>query len=141
MHYRLSLSWVMVLYTEVFHLPIPVFLGFPSGSAGKESACNAGDLGLIPGLGRFPGQGKGYPRWYSGLEKYTDCIFCYIFHFLLKFSLFSSICLPSSVGILMTVNLNSLLGKLLISVSLRIFCEVFILLTHLEHIHLCLHFT
>ena len=35
--------------------PTPVFLGFPSGSAGKESACNSGDLGLIPGLGRSPG--------------------------------------------------------------------------------------
>ena len=58
---------------------------------------------------------------------------------LLKFSLFSSICLPSSVDILLTINLNSLLGKLLISVSLRIFCEVFILLTHLQHIPLCLH--
>ena len=36
-------------------------LGFPCGSAGKESACNAGDVGLIPGLGRSPGEGKGYP--------------------------------------------------------------------------------
>ena len=42
-------------------LPTPVFLGFPYGSAGKESACNMGDLGLIPGLGRSPGEGKGYP--------------------------------------------------------------------------------
>ena len=38
-----------------------VFLGFPCGSAGKESACNVGDLGSIPGLGRSPGEGKGYP--------------------------------------------------------------------------------
>ena len=37
-----------------------IFLGFPGGSAGKESACNAGVLGLIPGLGRSPGEGKGY---------------------------------------------------------------------------------
>ena len=36
-------------------------MGFPCGSAGKESACNAGDLGLIPWLGRYPGEGKGYP--------------------------------------------------------------------------------
>ena len=43
-------------------------LGFPCGSAGKESACNVGDLGLIPGLGRSPGEGKGYPLQYSGLE-------------------------------------------------------------------------
>ena len=53
----------------------PVFLGFPSGSAGKESACNAGDLGLIPGLGRSPGEGKGYPFQNSGLENSMDCIF------------------------------------------------------------------
>ena len=38
------------------------------GSLGKESPCNAGDLGSIPGLGRSPGEGKGYPRQYSGLE-------------------------------------------------------------------------
>ena len=38
-----------------------VAMGFPCGSAGKESACNAGDLGLIPGLGRSPGEGNGYP--------------------------------------------------------------------------------
>jgi len=43
-------------------------LGFPCGSAGKESACNAGDLGSIPGLGRSPGEGKGYPLQFSGLE-------------------------------------------------------------------------
>ena len=42
--------------------------GFPGGSAGKESACNLGNLGLIPGLGRSPGEGKGYPLQYSGLE-------------------------------------------------------------------------
>ena len=43
-------------------------LGFPGGSAGKEFTCNAGDLGLIPGLGRSPGEGKGYLIQYSGLE-------------------------------------------------------------------------
>ena len=47
-------------------------LGFPGGSVGKESACNAGDLGLIPGLGRSPGEGKGYPHQYSGLENSMD---------------------------------------------------------------------
>ena len=55
-------------------LPTTVFLGFPCGSAGKESAHNAGDLGLIPGLGRFLGEGKGYPLQYSGLENSMDCI-------------------------------------------------------------------
>ena len=44
---------------EKDRLPTPVFLGFPCGSAGKESACNVGDLGSIPGLGRSPGEGKG----------------------------------------------------------------------------------
>ena len=48
--------------------------GFPCGSAGKESACNAGDRGSIPGLGRSPGKGKGYPLQYSGLENSMDCI-------------------------------------------------------------------
>ena len=47
-------------------------LGFPCGSACKESACNAGDLGSIPGLGRSPGEGKGYPLQYSGLENSMD---------------------------------------------------------------------
>ena len=55
-------------------LPTPVFLGFPCGSAGKESACNAGDLGSIPGLGRSPGEGKGYPLQDSGLENSMYCI-------------------------------------------------------------------
>ena len=44
------------------------------GSAGKESACNAGELGSIPGMGRSPGEGKGYPLQYSGLENSMDCI-------------------------------------------------------------------
>ena len=55
-------------------LPTPVFLGFSGGSAGKESACNVGDLGLIPELGRSPGEGRGYPLQYSGLEKSMGCI-------------------------------------------------------------------
>ena len=49
-------------------------LGFPGGSAGKESACNAGDPGSFPGLGRSPGEGKGYPLQSSGLENSMDCI-------------------------------------------------------------------
>ena len=52
----------------------PVFLGFPGGSAGKESTCNARDLSSIPGLGRCPGEGNGYPLQYSGLENSMDCI-------------------------------------------------------------------
>ena len=49
-------------------------IGFPCGSAGKESPGNVGDLGSIPGLGRYPGEGKGYPFQYSGLEKSMDYI-------------------------------------------------------------------
>ena len=53
---------------EVFH----ILGGFPRGLDGKESACNAGDLGSTPGLGRSPGEGKGYPLQYSGLENSMD---------------------------------------------------------------------
>ena len=54
-------------------------MGFPGSSAGKESACNAGNLGSILGLGKSPGEGKGYPLQYSGvsisgLENSMDCI-------------------------------------------------------------------
>ena len=48
--------------------------GFPGGSTSKESACNAGNMGSIPGLGRSPGEGKDYPLQYSGLENSIDCI-------------------------------------------------------------------
>ena len=53
---------------------IMILIVYIIGSAGKESACNAGDLGLIPGLGRSPGEGKGYPLQYSGLENSMDYI-------------------------------------------------------------------
>ena len=49
-------------------------LGFSCGSAGKESACNVGDLISIIGLGRSPGEGKGYPLQYSGLENSMNCV-------------------------------------------------------------------
>ena len=48
--------------------------GFPGGPDSKESACNVGDLGSIPRLGRSPGEGKGYPFQYSGLENSMDGI-------------------------------------------------------------------
>ena len=51
---------------------IAILRGFPDSSVGKESACNVGDLGLIPGLGRSPGEAKGYPLLYSGLENSMD---------------------------------------------------------------------
>ena len=80
------LNWTEVRRRQIFqgrtsysdHLLISQFclsiVGFPGGSAGKESACNAGDLGSIPGLGRSPGEGKGYPLQYSGLQNSMDCI-------------------------------------------------------------------
>ena len=49
-------------------------MSFPCGSVGKESACNVEDLGLIPGLGRSHGEGKGYPLQSSGLENSMDCM-------------------------------------------------------------------
>ena len=49
-------------------------MGFPDGSDGKESACNVGDLGSIPGLERSPGEGNGYLLQYSSLENSMDCI-------------------------------------------------------------------
>ena len=48
--------------------------GFPCGASGKESTCNVGNLGSIPGLGRSPGEGKGYQLKYSGLENSMDCM-------------------------------------------------------------------
>ena len=50
----------------------PIVKGFSHSSVGKESACNSGDLGSIPGLGRSPGEGKTYPFQYSGLENSMD---------------------------------------------------------------------
>ena len=67
-------SWIGKLPWRRDRLPTPVFLGFPCGSAGKESACNARDLGSVPGLGRSPGEEKGYPLQYSDLENSMDCI-------------------------------------------------------------------
>ena len=52
----------------------PQGLGFPCGSAGKESACNVGDLGSVPGLGSSTGERKGYPLQYSGLENSMDSV-------------------------------------------------------------------
>ena len=66
--------WVRKIHWRRNRLPTPVFLGFPCDSAGKESACNVGDLGSIPGLGRSPGEGKGYSLQYSNLENSMDCI-------------------------------------------------------------------
>ena len=67
-------SWVRKIRWRRDRPPTLVFLGFPGGLAGKESACNVGDLGSIPGLGRSPGEGKGCPLQYSVLENSMDSI-------------------------------------------------------------------
>ena len=59
--------------TTMLKTRLSFYAGFPSGSDGKASVCNAGDLGLIPGLGRSPGEGNGSPLQYSGL-----CCCCYV---------------------------------------------------------------
>ena len=61
-------SWVSKIRCRRDRLTIPVFLGFPCGSAGKESACNSGDLGSISGLGRSLGEGNDNPVQYSCLK-------------------------------------------------------------------------
>ena len=63
------MTWLQIVFKS-----FSVLLGFPCGSAGKESIYKAGDLGSIPGLGRSPEEGKGYPLQYSGLENSMDCI-------------------------------------------------------------------
>ena len=74
-----SLALTSIYYSWKNHsLTIQTFISkvmsLLCGLAGKESACNVGDLGSIPGLGRSPGKGKGYPLQYSGLENSMDCI-------------------------------------------------------------------
>ena len=65
--------YLSVLKASVFYLNFIIgSLCFPCSSADKESTCNEEDLGSIPGLGRSPGEGKGYPLQYSGLENSMD---------------------------------------------------------------------
>ena len=66
--------WVTQVCFLGGHVLNYVYVGFPHGSAGEESACNAGDLGSIPGFGRSFGEGNSYPLQYSGLENSVDCI-------------------------------------------------------------------
>ena len=58
----------MTACSPVFRYLVQQLIGFRCGSAGKESTCNVGNLDLIPGLGRCPGEGKGYPLQHSGLQ-------------------------------------------------------------------------
>ena len=65
LEYLLFLCWLYSCF---------LYMGFPCGLAGKESACNMGDLGSIPGLGKSPGEGNGYPLQDSCLENFMGCI-------------------------------------------------------------------
>ena len=73
-----SLIWLLhlpvysVYFQYAFFFSIPHMLGFPGGSDSKASVCNAGDPGMIPGLGRYPGEGNGSPFQYSCLENPMD---------------------------------------------------------------------
>ena len=80
-------------------LPTLVFLGFPCGLAGKESSCNAGDLGSILGLGGSPGEAKGYPVQYSGLENSMDCIVHWITKSQTRLSNFHFLFFPALFGL------------------------------------------
>ena len=73
-HNLLAGGQVLAILFCSFCLYIGKFMGFPCGSTGKEYSHNAGDPGLIPGLGRSPAEGKGYPLQYSGLENSMACI-------------------------------------------------------------------
>ena len=61
-----------IIYLYIIYIYIYIYIGFPSGSDGKESACNAGDVGSIPGSGGFTGEGNGNPLQYSCLENSMD---------------------------------------------------------------------
>ena len=90
-----SLEKVMATHSSILAWRTPwAEEGFSGGSVAKESACNVGDLGSIPGLGRCPGGGKGHPLQYSGLENSMDRVVHGVtksrtrlndFHFLHKF--------------------------------------------------------
>ena len=70
-----SKMWVITDFPDdpLVKIPLPLQDSFPGSSVGKESTYNAGDLGSIPGLGRYPGEGNGNPLQYSFLENPMDC--------------------------------------------------------------------
>ena len=126
-------SWICLDYFWPFAFPykyynqcVNFFSGIKITYAAKESACNAGDLGLIPGLGRSPGEGNSYPLQYSGLENSVDCIV----HGLTKSQTWLSDFHFTSlhfIGILITIpfSLQTSLGKI----------NTFTVLSHIIHKH------
>ena len=92
-HILITVVWNQHIFPLSFHIRFNKPWDFPGGSADKESACNVGDLGSIPGLGRSPVEGIGYPLQFSGLGNCMDCVVHGVaksqtrlsnFHFLLK---------------------------------------------------------
>ena len=71
---KMSFQNAINIILRMRHFAFFLVLSLQIYSAGKESACNPGELGLIPRLGRSPGEGKGYPLQYSDLENSIDCI-------------------------------------------------------------------
>ena len=69
-----GICFTVVIWNCLYLTGFDLQKGFLFGSAGKESSCSAGDLGLVPGLGRSPGEGKNYPLQYSCLKNFTDCV-------------------------------------------------------------------
>ena len=117
-----------VIYTHTY-----TYVGFPCGWAGKESACNAGDLGLIRGLGRSPGEGKGYSLQYSGLEHSRDCIVYGIAKSQTQLSDFHNI----HIGTYIHAHIYTYTHTYLCIVHLRTVGETYIY----THIHTCIHCT
>ena len=115
-------------YHIVFLLKFILWMGFPDNSVGKESTCNEGDLGSIPGLGRSPGEGKGYPLQDSGLENSMDCIVLGVtknqtwlsdFHFVNKFS---SLLGKDEIQFKQVNNLNLMITEEVIETLMQIWC-------------------
>ena len=99
----------------LYRLPFSILV-FPCGSAGKESTCNVGDLSSVPGLGRSPGEGKGYPLHCSGLENSMDWVVHGVakrwtqlsdFHFLYFPSFYSSLAVYLLNGLILWGSLES----------------------------------
>ena len=72
--FAINQNLLRLMSSSSFFFLLTLIMGICGGSAGRESTCNAGDPSSIPGSGRFPGEGKGYPLQYSGLQLSMDCI-------------------------------------------------------------------
>ena len=117
-------SWVRKIPWRRDRILTPVFLGFPGGPAGKESAFSIGDPGSIPGLERFPGEGKAYPLLYSCLYSLWGCRVGQTEGLSLSFILVIFQVVELTVSFLLTHSLDLSLGSLR-SPSLCVGCPSF----------------